>query len=176
MTWADWLVLLTLAVAFWGGYRAGIVRESIGLASIIVAGVVAGSLAGAVTPGFQKNFALAPASAHLVAFWLLFLVAFAVTRLAGWAAERASALPALRVANGLGGGAVACVKAVLALWCILFVALFFPIAPDVRKTLRTSPGVRAIESLNAPAYAMIEGALPGRAQLWARLYLQHHHV
>lgn len=176
MTWADWLVLLTLAVAFWGGYRGGIVRESIGLASIIVAGVVAGTLAGPLTPGFQKNFALEPASAHLVAFWLLFLVAFAVTRLAGWAAERATALPALKIASGLGGGLVACVKAVLALWCILFVALFFPIAPDVRATLRDSPSVRVIESLDASAYAMIEGALPGRAQPWARLFLRRHRL
>ena len=27
MNWVDALVLLTLAVAFWGGYRAGVVRE-----------------------------------------------------------------------------------------------------------------------------------------------------
>lgn len=176
MTWADWLVLLTLAVAFWGGYRSGLIRESIGLASIIVAAVVAGSLAGAVTPNIQKGFGLPTASAHLLGFWSLFLVAFAVTRLAGWAAERAVAIPVLKVASGFGGGAVACVKAVLALWCILFVALFFPMARDVRTTLRGSPTVRMIEGLDAPAYAIIEGSLPGNARPWARLFLKHHHL
>ncbi|HXW52260.1 MAG TPA: CvpA family protein [Candidatus Acidoferrales bacterium] len=176
MTWADWLVVLTLGVAFWGGYRSGVVRESIGLASIIVAAVVAGSLAGPLTPFFHDRFGLALASAHLVGFWLLFLVAFALTRLAGWAAERTIAVPVFKVASGIGGGAVACVKAVLALWCVLFVALFFPMAPDVRTTLHASPTVVAIESLNAPAYATIEGSLPGRARPWARWFLKRHHL
>jgi len=27
VNWVDALVFLTLAVAFWGGYRAGVVRE-----------------------------------------------------------------------------------------------------------------------------------------------------
>jgi uncharacterized membrane protein required for colicin V production len=176
VTWADWLILLTLAVAFWGGYRSGVLRESIGLASIIVAAFVAGALAGPVTPPIQRDYAVAPASAHLIAFWSLFLVAFALVRLAGWAAERTIAAPAFKVASGLGGGVVACAKAVLALWAILFVALFFPIAPDVRTTLRASPTVRLIEGLDAPAYAILEGSLTGNARYWARVFLKHHHL
>ncbi len=176
MTWADGLVILTLALAFWGGYRAGLIREAIGLVSIIVAWVIAGALAGTMTPSLQHSFGLPPASAHLAGFWLLFLFAFGLTRLAGWAAERTIARPVLKAASGVGGGLVACAKAVLALWLILFIGLFFPMAPDVRTTLRHSPTVTLIESLNAPAYAMIDASLPSRARPWERWFLERHHL
>lgn len=165
-----------MLVAFWGGYRSGAVREAIGLVSIIVAWIVAGSLAGSMTPAVQKSLGLAPASAHLAGFWLLFLFAYGVTRVLGWAAEHAIARPVLKMASGVGGGIVACAKAILALWLVLFVALFFPMAVDVRTTLRNSPTVKLIESLDSPAYAMMYASLPDRARPWARYFLRRHHL
>lgn len=176
MTWADGLVALTLAVAFWGGYRSGVVREAIGMLAIIFAWALAGAFAGAMGPALQGDFGLTPASAHLASFWLLFLFVFGATRALGWTIERVTAKPVLRVANGIGGGVVACAKAVLALWLVLFVALFFPIAPDVRATLKRSPTVEVIQALDGPAYAMLNAALPKRARPFVRIFLDHHHL
>jgi uncharacterized membrane protein required for colicin V production len=176
VTWADGLVVLTLAVAFWGGYRSGVVREAVGMLAIILAWALAGAFAGAMGPTFQAHFGLSPASAHLVSFWLLFLFVFGATRAAGWAVERVTARPVLKVASGIGGGFVACAKAVLALWLILFIALFFPVAPDVRATLSRSPSVVAIEALDKPAYAMLSASLPRRARPLVRLFLDSHHL
>lgn len=176
MTWPDWLVILTLAVAFWGGYRNGVVRELISLLAVVLAWVLAGVLAGSVAGSFQLQFGLSPSAAHLAAFWFLFLVFFAATRAAGWLLERFTKLPLMRIASGVGGGFVACGKAVLALWFVLFIALFFPIARDVRTTLRKSATVSTIESLNRPAYAMIDQALPRSARPFERLVLDHHHL
>ena len=176
MTWADGLVLLTTAVAFWGGYRSGVVREAIGMVAIIMAWVLAGAFAGMMSPALERGLALSPAASHLVAFWLLFLFVFGATRAVGWAVERFTAAPILRAASGVGSGIVACAKAVLALWLVLFVALFFPIAKDVRATLAASPTVKAIAALDAPAYAMLEASLPVRARPFARAFLDHHHL
>jgi uncharacterized membrane protein required for colicin V production len=176
MTWADGLLALTLAVAFWGGYRSGVVREAVGMLAIILAWVLAGAFAGTMGPTFETHFGLSTASAHLVAFWLLFLFVFGAARAFGWVLERMTAQPVLRVASGIGGGFVACAKAVLALWLILFIALFFPIAPDVRATLARSPGVVAIEALDKPAYAMLSEALPRRTRPLVRLFLDRHHL
>jgi len=176
MTWADALVLLTLAVAFWGGYRSGVVREAIGMVAIIIAWALAGAFAGAMSPALEHSFGLSPASAHLASFWLLFLFVFGATRAAGWTIERLTARPILRVVNGLGGGVVACAKAVLALWLILFIALFFPISSDVRAVLKASPTVESIEALDRPAYAMLSASLPQRTRPFVRLFLDHHHL
>ena len=176
MTWADGLVALTLAVAFWGGYRSGMVREAIGMIALVAAWALAGASAGSMTPAMQAVLRVSPAAAHLAAFWLLFLFVFAATRAAGWLAERITAKPVLRVVNRIGGGMVACAKGVLALWLVLFVALFFPVAPEVRSTLRASPSVDVIETLDGPAYAMLTASLPGRARPFVRAFLNRHHL
>jgi uncharacterized membrane protein required for colicin V production len=176
MTWVDGLVVLTLAVAFWGGYRSGIVREAIGLVAIILAWVAAGSLAGTMSPALQKSLGLSPAPAHLASFWLLFLFTFAATRALGWMLERVTAKPILRIVNGIGGGIVAAAKGVLALWLILFIALFFPVARDVRAILKNSPTVATIEALDQPAYAVLTASLPRRTRPFVRLFLDHHHL
>ncbi len=176
LTWADGLIALTLAVAFWGGYRAGMVRELVGIAAVIVSWVLSGLFAGSLAAALQSMYALGGGSSHLLAFWLLFLLVFAGVRAAGWIAERFASLPGLRVASGLGGGAVACAKAVLLLWLVMFVALFFPIAPDVRSALRGSRSIQAIETLNGPAYAMIGEALPHGVRPFGRLILKRHRL
>jgi membrane protein required for colicin V production len=176
VTWVDAFVFLTLAVAFWGGYRSGAVRESLVLVSLLVALVIAGALAGAFGSVIHRSFGLATASAHLASFWLLFLLAFVGTRLAGWAADRTIFQPTLKVVSAVGGGVVACAKAIVVLWLILFTALFFPLATDVRATLRVSPTARWIEAINQPVYGLIIEGLPGRARPVAQLILKRHHL
>ena len=176
MTWADGLVALTLAVAFWGGYRSGVVRELIGILAIILAWVLAGAFAGLLSEALQQRFGLSQGAGHLAAFWLLFLVVFAGVRAIGWLVERFTSLPLLRVASGIGGGFVACAKALLLLWLVLFVALFFPISRDVRATLKSSASVGVIVALDRPAFAMLNESLPNSARPFARFILAHHHL
>ena len=176
MNWVDALVALTLGVAFWGGYRSGVVRELIGLAAIVLAWVLAGAFAGPFSDSLGAQLGTSVAVAHLIGFWLLFLVVFAAVRAAGWLLERATSLPIIKVVSGVGGGVVAAAKAVLLLWLILFVALFFPIAPDVRAAMRASPSARTIDALDAPAYAMLEGALPKPVRVVASSILKHHRL
>lgn len=176
MNWVDALVALTLAVAFWGGYRAGVVRELIGLAAIVLAWVLAGAFAGPFSDSLGQQLGVSVAVAHLIGFWLLFLVVFAAVRALGWFLERVASLPIIKIVSGVGGGVVAAAKAVLLLWLLLFVALFFPISPDVRSAMRNSPSSRLIDSLDAPAYAMLEGALPKSVRIVAASILKHHRL
>jgi uncharacterized membrane protein required for colicin V production len=176
MNWIDALIVLTLAVAFWGGYRAGVVRELIGLVAIVLAWVLAGAFAGPFADALGQQWHVSIAVAHLIGFWLLFLVVFAGVRALGWLLERAASLPIIKVVSGVGGGLVAAAKAVLLLWFALFVALFFPISGDVRDAMRSSPSARAIDALDAPAYAMLEGALPKPVRVVAATILKHHRL
>lgn len=176
MNWVDALVILTMAVAFWGGYRAGVVRELIGLIAIVLAWVLAGAFAGPFSESLGRDWGLSVSVAHLIGFWLLFLIVFAAIRAVGWLLERVASLPIIKVVSGIGGGIVASAKAVLLLWIVLFVSLFFPIAGDVRGAMRASPLARAIDSLDVPAYAMLESALPRDTRPFANDFLKHHRL
>jgi len=176
MNWVDALVFLTLAVAFWGGYRAGVVRELIGLVAIVLAWVLAGAFAGPFAESLLAQWGLSVSVAHLIGFWLLFLVVFAAVRAGGWLLEKAASLPIIKVVSGAGGGIVACAKAVLLLWFILFVALFFPISGEVRSALRASPSARTLDALDAPAYAMLEEAMPKPVRVVTAEILRHHRL
>ena len=178
MTWPDILVLITLAVAFVSGYRNGVIREFIDLGSIILAWIAAGALAATLAVGLAPSWHLAPASAHLIAFWILFLTVFVALRVLGWMLDRFAKLPVLRVASGAGGGIVAMAKGVLILWLVLFIALFFPIAPDVRDALRNSKSVPMIELLDRPAIALLDQSVPfpWYTRPFVNSTLRHHHL
>ena len=176
MNWVDALVFLTLAVAFWGGYRAGVVRELIGLVAILVAWLLAGAFAGPFSDALGVQLGVSVAVAHLIGFWLLFLVVFAAIRAGGWLLEKIASLPIIKIVSGVGGGLVAAAKSVLLLWLLLFVALFFPISPDVRAAMRASPSARAIDAIDEPAYAMLESSLPRTVRVVAASILKHHRL
>jgi membrane protein required for colicin V production len=176
MNWVDALVFLTLAVAFWGGYRAGVVSELIGLAAIVLAWVLAGAFAGPFADALGDQWSVSVPVAHLIGFWLLFLVIFAGVRAAGWLLERAASLPVIKIVSGIGGGLAAAAKAVLLLWVILFIALFFPISTDVRSALRASPSARVLDAMDVPVYAMLEGAMPRPVRVVTASILKHHRI
>jgi membrane protein required for colicin V production len=175
VNWVDALVFLTLAAAFWGGYRNGLVRELIGLAAVVLAWFAAASFANPTAEWIAAQWAFSPSVARVAAFWAVFLAVFVGVRAAGWLLERITKLPVINIASGIGGGLAACVKAAVLLWVILFVALFFPVDNDVRTALKTSPSATFIESFDAPVTAAIDAALPKLARpVWHVVMKKHH--
>jgi len=174
MNWVDALVFLTLAAAFWGGYRNGLVRELIGLAAVVLAWFAAAGFAGPTAAWMTAQWALSPSVARVAAFWTVFLAVFVAVRAAGWLLERITKLPVISIVSGIGGGLAACVKAAVLLWAVLFVALFFPMAGDVRTALKSSPSATFIDSFDAPVTAAIDAALPKLARpVWHVVMKRH---
>jgi membrane protein required for colicin V production len=174
VNWVDALVILTLAAAFWGGYRNGLVRELVGLAAVILAWIAASAFANPTADWIATQWALSPSVARVAAFWAVFLAVFVAIRAAGWLLERITKLPVINVASGIGGGLAACLKASVLLWAILFVALFFPMDNDVRTALKNSPSANYIESFDAPVTAAIDAALPKLARpVWHVVMKRH---
>jgi membrane protein required for colicin V production len=176
VNWVDALVFLTLAAAFWGGYRNGLVRELIGLAAVVLAWFAAVAFANPMSDWIATVWTLAPSVARVAAFWAVFLVVFVGVRAAGWLLERIAKLPVINIVSGIGGGLAACVKAAVLLWAILFVSLFFPMDRDVRTALKTSPSAAFIESFDAPVTAAIDAALPKLARPVWHVVMKHHRL
>jgi membrane protein required for colicin V production len=174
MNWVDALVFLTLAAAFWGGYRNGLVRELIGLAAVVLAWFAAAGFAGPTAAWMTAQWQLTPSVARVAAFWTVFLAVFVAVRAAGWLLERITKLPVISIVSGIGGGLAACVKAAVLLWAVLFVALFFPMAGDVRTALKNSPSAIFIDSFDAPVTAAIDAALPKLTRpVWHMVMKRH---
>jgi uncharacterized membrane protein required for colicin V production len=139
VTWIDGLALLTLGVGFYCGWRAGLVAEFFDAGSLVVGAVVAGWLASALASGLPPTWPLSDASRHLMAFWLVFLVAYALMRVLGWFAVAYRDLSGAKIVRGVGGGLIAVAKVLVAFFVVLYLALFLPIDQQVRDTLRHSP-------------------------------------
>jgi membrane protein required for colicin V production len=175
VNWVDALVILTLAAAFWGGYRNGLVRELVGLAAVVLAWFAAVAFAGPAAEWIAGHWALSPSVARVAAFWTVFLGVFVAIRAAGWLLDRVTKLPVLNIVSGIGGGLAACVKALILLFVILFVALFFPVDRDLRAALKTSPSATFIASFDEPVTAAIDAALPKLARpIWHVVMKRHH--
>jgi membrane protein required for colicin V production len=166
---------LTLAAAFWGGYRNGLVRELVGLAAVVLAWVAASAFANQAAEWITLQWVLPASVARVAAFWVVFLAVFVGIRALGWLLERVTKLPVISVVSGVGGGLAASLKALVLLWVILFVALFFPVDRDVRTALKESPSATFIESFDAPVTAAIDAALPRLARpVWHVVMRKHH--
>lgn len=176
MTYADWLALVTLAAAFAFGFRNGVLREVTGVAAT-AAGWFLGSVgAGLTGAALSGAFALDVGNAHLIAFWLLFLVAFVTVMALGTRLDRVEhARPAL-VLSSVAGGLAAALKAAFFLWAVLFVALFFPIRGDVRATLRRSPSVAFAQRFDRYVFDPFRASMPKWSHPAVDWIIRHHRV
>jgi uncharacterized membrane protein required for colicin V production len=139
MTWIDGLALLTLGVGFYCGWRAGLVAEFFDAGSLVIGAVVAGWLSGGLAGGLPPTWPLSDAARHLMAFWLVFLVVYALMRVIGWFAVAYHNWPTAQWIGGVGGGLIAVAKVLVTFFVVLYLALFLPIDSQVRETLRKSP-------------------------------------
>jgi hypothetical protein len=90
--------------------------------------------------------------------------------------SRVARLPVIGLGNALGGAAIGVVKAVLGLWVVLYVALFFPLSPDLRGDLHASRLVAYITQDNGRVDALVKGTLPWFVRPFAQPFFNRHRV
>jgi len=176
MTWIDGLALLTFAIAFYCGWRAGLVAEFFDLGSLVGAAALAGFCSGWVAGGLPPDWPLSDAARHLMAFWLLFLIFYAVIRVVGWFVQYYREWRASYWISGIGGGLIGVVKAAAALFVILYFALFAQIDPQLRDTLRQSPLANAFDKYYPAINDAVVQTWPRIYRPVIRMYMQHHRV
>jgi uncharacterized membrane protein required for colicin V production len=175
VTWIDGLALLTLAIAFICGWRAGLIPEFFDAGALVFAALLAGMWSGAFASGLPPTWPLSEAARHLMAFWIVFLFVYAAMRALGFFVEhrrwRGSAL-----VSGIGGGLIASAKVVATLFALLYFALFLPIDSQVRDTLRNSPIANSFDR-NYPAINDIVISMSPRLyRPIVRPYMLHHRL
>ena len=103
---------------------------------------------------------------------LTYVVLLFVARVLGAIAK----LPVLGIGNALGGAFVGFLKGAILLWLVLFIALFFPLSPDIRDGLHQSRLAPSLVTYDAPIDDAILSTIPWFARPFVLPYFRRHHL
>jgi membrane protein required for colicin V production len=107
MNWFDLTIGILLLIAFIYGYRKGLVMQLVGLATIVLAAIFGGRLAGIILPGINRLVDISPEAARVLSFILAFVAIALVLSLAGRILERFINVVFLSFINRLLGAVIA---------------------------------------------------------------------
>lgn len=160
LLWPDLIIGAVVLIALLKGYKRGFILELSGAIALVLALVTPWFYGGAFDEPLQRWAHLGPGSAHVVGLFLVGILTYAGVMLLARALNVVAKLPVLGLGNALAGAAVSAAKAVIALWLLLYVALFFPLSRDIRADLHRSALVQTLTSPNGRVDDAISATLP----------------
>lgn len=107
MNWFDLTVCILLLIAFVSGYRKGLIMQLVALATIILAAIFGGRLAGTILPAINGVANLSPEAARVLSFILAFVAIAIVLSMVGRILQRFIDVVFLSFINRLLGAVIA---------------------------------------------------------------------
>jgi uncharacterized membrane protein required for colicin V production len=176
LAWPDVVIVIVLAIATLKGYSRGFVTELGGAVAVTAALVTPWFYNGSLDPQIARFTNLGPGSAHVIGMFATglgtYILILIVARLLGTIAK----LPLLGLGNALGGAAIGFAKGAVLLWLVLFIALFFPLSPDIRDGLHQSRLAPYLVTYDPPLDDAILSTIPWFARPFAMPYFRRHHL
>ena len=158
------------------GFKRGLVSElrgAIALAFAIGAGF---AYRGTWDAWLAARLHLETGPAHVAGTVLYAMLAYALVFALASALAIVAKLPLVGTANALLGALVGLVKMTFFAWAVLYIALFFPLTPDVRDDLHRSHLVAALDVWNAPVDGRVRDALPDYVRPYAQALFERHRL
>ena len=176
MTWPDIVIVAFAAIAALRGWKRGFVSELAGFVALAL-GLWAGyRYNGSFDATVEQWTHLGPGSSHVVAMAGTAFLVYAILLIASLLLNRVAKIPVLGLGNSIAGGALGIIKAALVTWAVLYIALFFPLSPDLRSDLHRSPLVAYITQPNAQLDGWIEHGMPWFVRPFVGPLFTHHRV
>ena len=174
--WPDILIVAILLIAAFKGFTRGFVSELGGAVAVVAALITPWYYNGSFDGWLEGTLKLGPGSAHVVGMFATGFITYAIVIAISWVLSRIAKLPILNIGNSLGGAAIGFFKGAVLLWLVLFVALYFPLSPDIRSDLHDSRLAAYFTQPDASIDKSIESVIPwfARPALWP--YFHRHHV
>jgi uncharacterized membrane protein required for colicin V production len=176
VAWPDIVIFIVLGIATFKGYSRGFVSELAGAVAATAALVTPWFYNGAVDPQIEGLTKLGPGSAHVVGMFatglLTYVIILFIARILGAIAK----LPVLGLGNALGGALIGFAKGAVLLWLVLFIALFFPLAPDIRADLHQSRLAPYLVSYDDTLDGALISTIPWFARPFVMPYFRRHHL
>ena len=174
--WPDLVIIIVLAIATLKGYARGFVSE-LGGAVAVAAGLIAPWFYnGSFDAQIEQVTKLGPGSAHVVGMFAIGLIAYVGVLILARVLGRIAKLPLLGIGNALGGAAIGFAKGAILLWLVLFIALFFPLSPDIRDGLHQSRLAPYLVTYDAQVDGAILATIPWFARPFVLPYFKRHHL
>jgi uncharacterized membrane protein required for colicin V production len=175
-TWPD-VVIGGLALIFaLKGWKRGFVSELSGLVAVAAAIVAAVRYPGSLDDLARTYLHARAGAAHIVGMVVFALAVYLAVMAIAWIFGRFARLPVISLGNSAAGAVVGLSKALVGIWAVLYVALFFPLTHDVRSDLRHSTLASIVTGPNARFDALMRGALPAFAKPFADPMFVNHRV
>lgn len=176
LAWPDIVIGAVLILGALKGFKRGFIGELTGFVALAL-GITAAFIYPGNWDGLARDwFHLGPGSAHVVAmivygslvYWLVFGVGFVLGRVAK--------LPVIGIGNGILGAGVGLVKALLLVWVIVYVGLFFPLTKDLRADLHQSHFIALFQAPDERLDGVMRSSLPWFVQPFAGSMFDRHKV
>jgi len=174
--WPDILIGVILVIAAFKGFSRGFVSELGGAVAVVAALITPWYYNGAFDPWLENTIRLGSGSAHVVGMFLTGFITYAIVLAISWVLNRFAKLPILNIGNSVGGAAIGFAKGAVLIWLVLFVALYFPLSPDIRRDLHDSRFASSFTGPDPTIDRAIETTVPWFARPFLIPYFQRHHV
>jgi len=174
--WPDILIAIILLIAAYKGFSRGFVSELGGAVAVVAALITPWYYNGSFDPWLESVLKLGPGSAHVVGMFACGFITYVIVLAIAWVLNRFAKLPLLNIGNALGGAAIGFAKGAILIWLALFIALYFPLSPDIREGLHESHLAPYFVQPDAKIDGVIESVIPwfARPALWP--YFHRHHL
>ncbi|MHB8140654.1 MAG: CvpA family protein [Vulcanimicrobiaceae bacterium] len=173
--WPDVVIAIIALFATVRGYRRGFVGELAGAVALVAALITPWWYNGAADGMLERYLHVGPGSSHVLGMFLTGIITYVLVLLLAWVLDRFARLPILGLGNALGGAAIGFAKAAVFLWFVLYVALFFPLSPDIRTALGRSQLVGYLTAPNARIDHALYSTVPWFARPFVWPYFRRHH-
>ncbi len=172
--WPDVVVVVVIAAATFKGFSRGFVSELGGVVAIAAALIMPWFYNGSADAQIEAYTKLSAGPAHVVGMVLTGIVAYAVILTAASILKRLAKLPILGTGNAIAGALVGFAKGAILVWFVLFVALFFPLTPPIRASLKASRTVPSFTIFDGAIDTAVENTIPEFARPFvAPLFARH---
>jgi uncharacterized membrane protein required for colicin V production len=172
--WPDLVIVVICGLSAVAGFRRGFVEELSGAVALLFAIVTPWLYRGEMDHTIASVTRLGPGSAHVIGMFIVGLATYVIVRLAARLVGRVAKLPFLSIFNSIAGGGIGVVKGVLFCWIILYIALFFPLSPDLRSDLHRSPLVIGLSQNYGPIDNTLKTVMPWFARPFVNPYFWRH--
>jgi len=174
--WPDILIVLIVAVSMIRSFQNGFVRELSGAIALLFAVITPWFYNGSLDPQIERITHLGSGSAHVIGMFLTAAITYGIVVMLAWVLDRIARLPLLGTVNAVAGAAIGVFKAALFCWLVLYIALFFPLSPDLRSDLHHSPLVTSLTSPDPRIDAVLYGTFPWFAKPFMLPFFNRHHA
>lgn len=176
MSWPDILIGVLLLIPALKGFKRGFIMELAGAFALLLSLITPWFYNGAFDATLRGALRVGAGAAHVIALFLVGLATYVAIMLAARALSAVAKMPIIGTGNAVAGAAVGLIKGAVFVWLLLYIALFFPLSPALRRDFHASPLVRAFAAPDATIDDRAIATLPSFARPFLRFLAARHRV